>query len=118
MCDEWAKSFDNFLRDMGPDEGRTLERKDNNKGYDKENCTWATVTEQANNRVSSLRVDYEGKAYTTKELACRFGLPEERLIQRLQALWTVEDAVSLSAYQSPTLRLEVSALYKLYGEIK
>lgn len=43
--------FINFYNDMGdcPD-GLTLERIDNDKGYFKENCTWATRKEQQANR--------------------------------------------------------------------
>jgi hypothetical protein len=33
-----------------PTHGHSLERKDNELGYFKDNCCWATAVEQANNR--------------------------------------------------------------------
>ena len=45
------KEFDEFLKDMGPcPPGLTLDRKDNDKGYTKRNCRWATKAEQNRNR--------------------------------------------------------------------
>lgn len=51
FCDRWEK-FENFLADMGdrPSPKHSLERVDNDKGYCKENCIWATFTTQARNK--------------------------------------------------------------------
>jgi hypothetical protein len=46
--------FENFLADMGePPPDLTLDRRDNERGYCKDNCRWATRIEQRNNRRDS-----------------------------------------------------------------
>jgi hypothetical protein len=50
VCDRW-KQVQNFIEDMGhPPEGMQLDRIDNLKGYSKENCRWATRSENQLNR--------------------------------------------------------------------
>lgn len=45
------QDFESFLADMGErPEGKTLDRKDNSRGYCKGNCRWASPREQVMNR--------------------------------------------------------------------
>ncbi len=50
VCKRWM-DFENFLADLGErPEGKTLDRIDNNKGYEPGNCRWATPKQQIQNR--------------------------------------------------------------------
>ncbi len=51
MCEEWLHDFGAFIAHIGPrPRGRTLDRIDNDKGYQPGNVRWATPKQQAANR--------------------------------------------------------------------
>ena len=72
VCPEWH-DIKNFLRDMGPKPTpkHTIDRINNDLGYFKENCRWATAKEQADNRRETMVVEYEGKIYLSAATAAR-----------------------------------------------
>ena len=58
VCKRWMK-FENFLADMGtrPSRKHSLDRKDNDKGYSKKNCRWATSIQQSNNKSNNRYIE-------------------------------------------------------------
>lgn len=96
VCERW-QSFENFLEDMGiPEKGMTLERRDNDLGYSKENCVWATKTAQANNRRSSKIIEFNGKSQTQAEWESQLGLRKGQIHDRLNKGWSIERALLTS----------------------
>lgn len=76
--------FDHFLADMGErPEGMTLERQDNDKGYSKENCVWATPKRQTRNRSITIQVTFEGETMPLGDWAERLGIDYRVLYRRL-----------------------------------
>ncbi len=94
-CHEWA-DFSNFFADMGhPPNGGTLERKDNNGPYCKDNCRWSTRREQARNKRNNQLVTWKGETLTVTDLAIKNGMVPRTLFNRLfRAKMSLEDAMN------------------------
>ena len=94
VCNEWM-DFANFFQDMGerPD-GMTLDRIDNTKGYFKENCRWASNTQQANNRSNSNIIAAFGKSQTVMEWADETKIPFQTIRHRVIRGWSPERCVT------------------------
>ncbi len=76
ICPTWLESFENFFADMGPipEPGLTLERIDNERGYFKDNCTWATRAEQVRNRRNSILHTIGGETLCLKDWCARLNV--------------------------------------------
>lgn len=92
VCESWLK-FDAFFADMGErPKGKTLDRKDNDKGYSPENCRWATDHEQRRNTGRTRMITWSGKTQTAKEWAAELQIAYSTLISRLRMGWSVDEA--------------------------
>jgi hypothetical protein len=95
VCERW-KTFANFVADMGPrpSDEHQIDRIDNDKGYEPENCRWATVAEQHRNRRDNVMVDFNGERFTVSELARQHGIKPSVAFTRLRLGWDTLDAVT------------------------
>lgn len=94
VCDEWINDFQNFLDDMGiPEEGMTLDRIDNNLGYFKENCRWATRKQQACNTRQNKLITYKDETLNITQWAKKLGVPRNTFDERLRRGWSVDEAI-------------------------
>lgn len=96
VCDEWRDSFEAFYRDMGPrpTSRHCIDRRDNNKGYSKENCRWSTYLEQANNRSDNLSYEFEGEWKTLAEWCRELNISYQKMYKNLNKGMSFEDAAN------------------------
>lgn len=66
VCNKWTHSFAAFLEDVGPkpSKAHSLDRVNNDAGYEPGNVRWATRTEQTHNRSKVCAID----GFTVEEL--------------------------------------------------
>lgn len=95
VCESWME-FENFLNDMGdrPHPTLYLDRINNDGGYCKANCRWATVLEQVYNRRCTIKVPFRGELVTTLYLALVSGIKRDTIDNRLRSGLTAEQAIS------------------------
>lgn len=97
VCEKWNNSFESFMewaKSNGYEDGLSIDRIDNNKGYSPDNCRWATRVEQANNCDSNRILRHNGEEHTLAEWAKIRGINYHTLYSRVVALgWSAERAL-------------------------
>lgn len=84
VCPEWS-SREQFCQDMGepPSKKHTLERKDNSKGYSKDNCVWALQDAQNRNKGDTIMVTISGRTQCVSEWCRELGLNRSTIGNRI-----------------------------------
>jgi hypothetical protein len=100
VCPRWLL-FENFYADMGnrPDADHSLGRKDNNKGYCKENCRWETTEQQHNNKRTNVLIEFAGVTKTVTQWAREYGVNVNTLQWRIDHGWSIAAALTTPVKQ-------------------
>lgn len=96
LPEKWL-TFDGFWEDMqeGYRDDLTIDRIDNNIGYSKENCRWASMLVQSNNKRNNRFLEFDGKKLTVAQWARETGIKSVTIRARLQKGFNVEEALTM-----------------------
>jgi hypothetical protein len=94
VCAEWDdyEKFRSWAMVNGYKNNLTIDRINVNGNYCPENCRWATVREQQNNRRNNHIVEVDGVIHTISEWARIVGINPATIRRRLKK-WTAKDAI-------------------------
>lgn len=92
VCDEWLNDRTKFFEwaiTNGYSDELTIERKDNDKGYSPENCTWVTKLMQYKNKRQNLMITYNGMTICAEDWSKETGIPATTIRWRFKHGWEV-----------------------------
>ncbi len=114
VCERWRESFEAFVADVGlpPSPAHSLDRVDNDRGYEPGNVRWATRTEQSNNQRNNVNLTHGGRTMSLTAWAREVGLSRIALAGRLARGWAVDRALTTPAVAKtkPTAGVVVPAV--------
>lgn len=90
ICHEWktnTQTFVDWAMSHGYADDLTIDRIDNNGNYEPDNCRWATIKEQNNNRSTNIILTYNGKTQDIKQWADELGICYLTLWNRYKSGW-------------------------------
>lgn len=103
VCEQWKNSPEAFLADVGdrPSPKHSLDRIDNDGGYEPSNVRWSTYAEQNRNHSANIYIEHNGVRLVIQDWAARAGIKQQTLRSRLNRGWSV--AKALTAPLNPTV---------------
>lgn len=92
MTDELYDSFPAWFAEVGPkiSSDHSIDRKNNDRGYEPGNLKWSTATEQALNRRTNKYITYNGERRTYSEWDKKMSFPKGTVKNRMKLGWSIE----------------------------
>ena len=103
ICDSWNEDFTEFYKwsmENGYFEELSIDRIDNDKGYSPDNCRWATVKVQSNNRRNVHLVTYKGKTQTLSQWADELNVSYDLLYKRFYKGLPLNEVFDTDSYST------------------
>lgn len=96
VCEEWLNysKFREWSLSEGYIEGLTIERINNDKDYEPNNCKWITMKEQQRNKRNNRLITHNNKTLTMVEWGEIYNIHPDRIGSRLKSGWSIEKALT------------------------
>lgn len=98
VCRLWRDDFEAFERwslANGYRDDATIDRKNSNRHYTPANCRWTDGFGQALTNSRNRKLHWNGRLYSTGELAKKFGIKRQTLNNRLTKGWGLKKALAV-----------------------
>jgi len=97
-----------------PGPGYSIERVDNERGYELGNCIWATPKMQARNTRRNINIDIDGTVKTLAEWCEIYGRSHSTTLSRITRGWPAREAV-VTPIRTKTM-IEIDGITKTVPE--
>lgn len=102
VCDEWLNSYESFKEwalkngyDYNAPKGQcTIDRINNDGNYEPNNCRWATIKEQSNNKSQNVLLTANGETHNMQQWADILGTKHATLESRYRRGWSDERIIN------------------------
>lgn len=96
VCESWAEfdAFAYWAEANGYADDLTLDRIDNDRGYEPGNCRFITIAEQQRNKSNHRMLTHAGETLALYQWGERLGVSPAVICNRLSRGWSVERALT------------------------
>ena len=103
VCDEWNEyeNFRDWANTNGYDNTLTIDRINNDEGYNPNNCRWVDYKTQANNTRNNVNITIDSETHTISQWSDITGVPAYEIAFRIRHGWDEIDAVMTPLHYKP-----------------